>query len=986
MYVQLFILLFLHITTCYALSFADSVPFNPGINETLLNPTGIYTPANYSELVTVYSMGTLPLPPWQRNNCPQFISGLVEFTNYQYGMNWTIHENEKYIIMADILPDNITLNMIVIYGILIFDDQDINLSVAEIRVEEGGSLIIGMEECRLYSNINITFTGSADSSTTTFWDTETNKTSKGIQSKGNVDIHGKQYHPTWTRLSRSALAGDVVIYLQDVINWEVNQLILIATSAWFDCPPELQETYCQSRPQQNEVRQIIGIQQTSQGEQALLLNEPLVYSHYSGPEYQVEIGLLSRRINLIGEMSYNSDGSYDYFGGHVLIAFNGSGRFSGVRGDNMGQLNVLGRYPFHYHLLSNGNTSIIEDCVVTNSNFRAYVIHNSNSTLLASNIAYNITGHAYYLESGTEENNVLIYNLAVHIKPIGFPAQGGWDGTYFTYVANNTFINPSDVSASGFYILDAYNIFVGNVAVGGSSGFIFINAPLPVFLPFSLNNGWNNPQNRPTLLFMGNSAHSTGFYWPEQGPAIYVGGQLWVDVNGSLNYNPGRYSRNTLYSNGDDAYMYFDDSKLFLTAKGILHWGSRSKIFNLEVQDMGFAGIFTFGRAGLNNALISGFTDNQFNDYYVPALATSNFRTAIQFYDTFSLLIISNVTFRNFDCHCVYRHDKKCSCDIIVSFLDSSDQYLPQGISASQGIQFVNISEGVYYVDIQNYGNSSTRQSYCGYAGSRYPPSESSLLQNIQDYDGTLSSYGHTEEKSSYGHPKIIGGFGRLWDQGRDCKYNATAHIHICDWNINRGVGYMVSGYSNLTDDVVDFAEARRRGELVQRVATLAPAKRILHDYDLDLDALAGGWIATRHAQGGIVALHCVTAMQLIVSIGALQAAGSVPGANWIEHAVVVPADCLADLAALGVTVVTQPNFVAERGEQYLTDVPTTQERDQLWRVASLCGARVPVALSTDLPLGDADPLGGHAGPQCTGPPWAAGFWGAMNASMRQRH
>ncbi|MEZ0053381.1 putative amidohydrolase YtcJ [Mycobacterium sp. MAA66] len=154
-------------------------------------------------------------------------------------------------------------------------------------------------------------------------------------------------------------------------------------------------------------------------------------------------------------------------------------------------------------------------------------------------------------------------------------------------------------------------------------------------------------------------------------------------------------------------------------------------------------------------------------------------------------------------------------------------------------------------------------------------------------------------------------------------------------------------------DDVVDFAEARRHGELLQRVRILAPAKRILHDDDLDLDALTA-WIAGRHAQGGIVALHCVTAMQLIVSIGALRAAGALPG-DRIEHAAVVPEDCLADLAELGVTVVTQPNFVAERGDQYLIDVPASRHHE-LWRVASLCGGRIPVALSTDLPFGDADP------------------------------
>lgn len=179
------------------------------------------------------------------------------------------------------------------------------------------------------------------------------------------------------------------------------------------------------------------------------------------------------------------------------------------------------------------------------------------------------------------------------------------------------------------------------------------------------------------------------------------------------------------------------------------------------------------------------------------------------------------------------------------------------------------------------------------------------------------------------------------------------------------GVTGVTDATPNLTvEDVMDFAEARRHGELRQRVEILAPAKRILHDDDLNLDALTD-WIAARHRQGGIVALHCVTAMQLVVTIAALRQAGARAG-DRIEHGAVIPDDCLSDLRDLGVVVVTQPNFVAERGDQYFTDV-SADEHCQLWRVASLCSAQIPVALSTDMPFGDADP------------------WAAMRAAVHRR-
>ena len=170
--------------------------------------------------------------------------------------------------------------------------------------------------------------------------------------------------------------------------------------------------------------------------------------------------------------------------------------------------------------------------------------------------------------------------------------------------------------------------------------------------------------------------------------------------------------------------------------------------------------------------------------------------------------------------------------------------------------------------------------------------------------------------------------------------------------------GFGVTGVTDATPDleVSDFVrllESHRTGDLRQSVHSLAPGKRILHDTDLDLDGLTA-WIAERHADGAPVAVHCVTAAQLVITLSALRATGTHPK-DRIEHASVIPDESLASLAESGVTVVTQPNFVAERGEQYLEDVPAA-EHHELWRVASLVRAGVPVALSTDMPFGAGDP------------------------------
>ena len=173
-----------------------------------------------------------------------------------------------------------------------------------------------------------------------------------------------------------------------------------------------------------------------------------------------------------------------------------------------------------------------------------------------------------------------------------------------------------------------------------------------------------------------------------------------------------------------------------------------------------------------------------------------------------------------------------------------------------------------------------------------------------------------------------------------------------------RLIGYGVTGVTDATpdltaEDVVTLSVAHRRGEIPQRLHFLAPGKRILHDDRLDVDELTG-WVADHHDDDIPVALHCVTHAQLVVAVAALRSAGGHPR-DRIEHAAVVPDDMVADLVDLEVTVVTQPNFVAERGEHYLRDVPA-DEHPQLWRVASLLRAGIPMAAGTDAPFGGMDP------------------------------
>jgi predicted amidohydrolase YtcJ len=133
---------------------------------------------------------------------------------------------------------------------------------------------------------------------------------------------------------------------------------------------------------------------------------------------------------------------------------------------------------------------------------------------------------------------------------------------------------------------------------------------------------------------------------------------------------------------------------------------------------------------------------------------------------------------------------------------------------------------------------------------------------------------------------------------------------------------------------------------------TTGPVKVMLDDATLPtLDDLAGR-IRGAHAGGRPAAVHCVTRVQLVLTLAALDLAGRLPG-DRIEHGAVVGADSVPDLR--GLTVVTQPHFVAERGEQYAADVPPDDLPD-LWRLRSLIDAGVDVAAGSDAPFGGEDP------------------------------
>ncbi|MFL6022009.1 MAG: amidohydrolase family protein [Marmoricola sp.] len=214
---------------------------------------------------------------------------------------------------------------------------------------------------------------------------------------------------------------------------------------------------------------------------------------------------------------------------------------------------------------------------------------------------------------------------------------------------------------------------------------------------------------------------------------------------------------------------------------------------------------------------------------------------------------------------------------------------------------------------------------------------------------------------------------GRLW------RYDERLRRAIPGQEPSLGpVGAILSalGITGVTDATPDLdaealallARARASGGLPQRLTLLgAPVDAVLHagishgprkimirDHDLprfdDLVDLISS------AREGVrpVAVHCVSADSLALTIAALSRVGPVRG-DRIEHAAVVPPALVGELVDLGVAIVTQPDLLRTRGERYLAEV-SRDEIPWLYPYCSLEAAGLHVAASSDAPYGASDP------------------------------
>ena len=526
------------------------------------------------------------------------------------------------------------LSFLLIQGgtVMFLDTQDVSLHTQFVLITDNGALQVGTEDEPFTHKAEIVLYGHVLSQEIPIYGAKTLAVRHGT-----LDLHGFPLNVTWTKLDITANAGDTMITLQEAVPWEVGGKIVIASTS-----------YSQRENEEVEITAIDG------SRTVLTINPPLRYKHLSvkqtiAGQYidtSAEVGYLTRNVvfkgNRIEEWvttipacpqgfnpgqfaiqtcflgRFGEETGSDQFGGQIMLHAPVqnqklvTGRIEYVEVTHAGQAFKLGRYPIHFHLNGDVSGSYVRGCGIHHTFNRAVTIHAVNNLLVEKNVAYNVMGHAYFLEDGVEVGNIIQDNLGVFVR------------------GSSSLLNV-DVTPATFWVVNPNNIIRRNAAAGGSHfGFWYRLERHPSGPSFTTTIC---PQNVPLREFNNNSAHSFGWY------GLWVFQTYFPKVNGACN-------------GGADQPAVFNRLLAWKNNRGIefhLRVGAL-QVHDSIMLDNGAAGIEiaenygAWGEQGplIKNTLIVGHSDlNSGNSRFCTGTGLKGPRSYF--------LTVSNTTFVNFD-------------------------------------------------------------------------------------------------------------------------------------------------------------------------------------------------------------------------------------------------------------------------------------------------------------------------------------------------
>lgn len=455
---------------------------------------------------------------------------------------------------------------------------DFSLTTKGVMVQDGGLLQIGSETNAYTGTGLITLTGTNPTETLITGSIMGSKLI-GVMSGGRLELHGIE-KKSWTQINATANVGATSLTLKEIVNWEVGDDIVIASSD-FDS-------------RQAEKRTITAINGL-----VLTLNAPLVYMHWGTEQVynngtrdivldeRAEVGLLTHNLKIQGDNTSETNG----FGGHIMSMPNSISKASNIELYKMGQKSQVGRYPWHWHLLGDADGQYIKNAGIHKSFNRVITVHGTNNTVVEGNVGYDFIGHGYFLENGSETGNLFKDNLGVVCKR---PVEGEETTPHDLGIGSSSGAHPEAFPVT-FWITNPANDFIGNVSAGSDgSGFWH------VVLDEVLNSSGSSyePGKQPMGIFDDNKAHSNLFSWGVDGGVDRLTEEIVVG-----HYKPENPdgSQSIPVINRFDGYKSVDRN-VWIRANSM-------EFYDCDFADNGRADFFSYNQT-LYNSLIVGKSSN----------------------------------------------------------------------------------------------------------------------------------------------------------------------------------------------------------------------------------------------------------------------------------------------------------------------------------------------------------------------------------------
>jgi hypothetical protein len=232
-----------------------------------------------------------------------------------------------------------------------------------------------------------------------------------VNCAGRLEIHGAPMQKTWVKLKRPAAIGtESVAVMEAVEDWKPGDNIIVTGTLMQRDRRGSAGGFLDNVQTEQRIVRSVGDRDFTGGF-PVRFDKPLLFNHYADGEFQGEVANLTR--NVVIE-SADPDGVR----GHTMYHQHSAGSVSYAEFRHLGKKNELGRYSLHFHLC--GDTmrgSSVIGASIWDSHNRWITIHGTDAMVVRDCVGYKSIGHGYFLEDGSEINNILDHNLAAVVAP-----------------------------------------------------------------------------------------------------------------------------------------------------------------------------------------------------------------------------------------------------------------------------------------------------------------------------------------------------------------------------------------------------------------------------------------------------------------------------------------------------------------------------------------------------------------------------------------